>query len=61
MASVLKTFGPPKASVTAKLYEMVDGFFDCLNVRSKTEHLRKSKSFLAPYTSPDGRRYVFFH
>ena len=60
VASVLKTFGPPEASATAKLCEMVDGFFDCLNVRSRTEHIRKRKPFLAPYTSPGDRRYVFF-
>lgn len=60
VASVLKAFGPPEASATAKLCEMVDGFFDCLNVRSKTEHVVKRKPFLAPYTSPDDRRYGFF-
>ena len=27
-----------EAQGTAKLCEMVDGFFDCLNVRSLTEH-----------------------
>ena len=61
VASVLKTFGPLEASATAKLCEMVDGFFDCLNVRSRTEHVRKRKPFLAPYTSPGDRRYVFFY
>ena len=60
VASVLKTFGPPEASATAKLCEMVDGSFDCLNVRSRTEHIRKRKPFLAPYTSPGDRRYAFF-
>ena len=60
VASVLKTFGPPEASATAKLCEMVDGSFDCLNVRSRTEHIRKRKPFLAPYTSPGERRYAFF-
>ena len=59
VASVLKAFGPPEASATAKLCEMVDGFFDCLNVQSKTEHVVKRKPFLAPYTSPDDRRYGF--
>ena len=59
VASVLEMFGPPEASATAKLCEMVDGFFDCLNVRSKAEHVKR-KPFLAPYTSLDDRRYVFF-
>ena len=35
---------------------MVDNFFDCLNVRSSTEHKAKRKPFLAPYTSVEGRR-----
>lgn len=60
VANVLKAFGPPGASATAKLCEMVDGFFDCLNVRSTTEHVIKRKQFLAPYTSSDDIRYVFF-
>ena len=33
VAVVLKSFGPPEAAATAKFSEMVDGFFDCLNVR----------------------------
>ena len=58
VASVLKTFGPPEAAATAKLCEMVDAFFDCLNVRSVTEHQRKRKPFLAPYTSVNDERFV---
>ena len=60
VATVLKTFGPPEAAATAKLCEMIDGFFDCLNVRSTTEHQRKRKPFLAPYTSVDDERYAAF-
>ena len=56
VAAVLKTFGPPETAATAKLCEMVDSFFDCLNVRSTTEHQRKRKPFLAPYTSVDDER-----
>ena len=56
MAAVLKAFGPPEAAGTAKLCEMVNGFFDCLKVRSKTEHVRKRKPFLASYTSLQDER-----
>ena len=56
VAAVLKKFGPPETAATAKLCEMVDGFFDCLNVRSTTEHQRKRKPFLDPYTSVDDER-----
>ena len=58
VAAVLKAFGPPETAATAKLCEMVDSFFDCLNVRSRTEHVRKRKPYLAPYTSVNDRRYV---
>ena len=41
MAAVLKRFGPHEAAATARLCEMVDMFFYCLNVRSTTEYNRK--------------------
>lgn len=57
MAAVLKTFGPAEAAATSKFCEMVDGFSDCLNVRSTTEHQKKRKPFLAPYTSLEDERF----
>lgn len=36
---------------------MVDGFFDCLNVRSTTDCQKKQKLFLAPYTSLEDERF----
>lgn len=57
MAAVLKTFGPAEAAATSKFCEMVDGFFDYLNVRSTTEHQKKRKPFLAPYTSLEDERF----
>lgn len=58
VASVLKSFGPPEAAATAKLCEIVDKVFDCLNVCSTKEHRRKRKPFLAPYTSVNDQRYA---
>ena len=58
VAAVLQSFGPPEAAATAKFCKMVDGFFDCLNVRSTKEHERKRKPFLAPYTSLNDERFV---
>lgn len=58
VAAVLKSFGPAEAAATAKLCEMVDGFFDCLNVRSTSEHQKKRKPLLAPYTSLHDERFV---
>ena len=57
VAAVLKEFGPPEAVATAKLCEMMDTFFDCLNVRSTTEHQKKRKPFLAPYRCENDERY----
>jgi len=58
VAAVLQSFGPPEAAATAKFCKMVDGFFDCLNVRSTKEHERKRKPFLASYTSLNDERFV---
>ena len=59
VAAVVKSFGPPDATGTAKLCEMMDSYFDCLNVRSTTEHQRKRKPFLAPYRSVDDPRFLW--
>jgi hypothetical protein len=42
---------------TAKFCEMVNKFFDCLNVRSTTEHTKKRNESLAPYTSSEDSRF----
>ena len=38
---------------TAEFCDMMNGFFDCANVRSLTEHVQKNNSFVMPYQSPD--------
>ncbi len=40
------------AEETARFCEMMNRFFDCLNVQSTSEHTRKRNDFLAPYSSP---------
>jgi len=57
VAAVLKEFSTPDTAGTAKLCEMVESFFDCLNVRSTQGHQRKRKPFLAPYTSTTDERF----
>ena len=59
MSSVLTQFGPPEASATAEYCKMIDEFFDCLNVRSFNEHLRKRKPLLAPFTSIEDNCFQF--
>ena len=60
VAAVLKEFGPPEAAGTAKFALMMVKFFDCLNVRSDSEHKRKRKPYLAPYTSMVDERFFWF-
>lgn len=59
VAAVLRSFGTPDMQGTAKLCSMIDSFFDCLNVRSTTEHVRKRKPFLAPYTAVNDPRFTW--
>ena len=58
MALVLRRFFPDgDAEQTARFCEMVNKFFDCLNVRSTTEHIRKRNDFLEPYSSSDDKQF----
>ena len=59
MSSMLTQLGPAEASATAEYCKMIDQFFDCLNVRSLEEHLRKRKPLLAPFTSIEGNCFQF--
>ena len=56
VSQALQTFGPSKAGATATFCLMFDKFFDCLNVRNTTEHIRKAKPFLKPYESEHDER-----
>ena len=57
VSCTLQKFGPPDAQGTAKFCEMMDKFFDCLNVRNTREHAMKQKPALMPYTSTDDERF----
>ena len=46
---MLKYFGPAEAAATSKFCEMVDSFFDCLNVRSTS--IRGNESHFLPPTN----------
>ena len=47
----LGEYGPQEAKGTAKFCELMDTFFDCMNVRNCQEHIHKLKPFLKPYSS----------
>jgi hypothetical protein len=49
----LRESGDEDVSGAAELCDMMNGFFDCTNVRSLTEHTRKKNPFIMPYSSPN--------
>ena len=46
-----------EADETAWFCSMINSFFDCANVRSTTEFMRKRNDFIAPYQSSDDVRF----
>ncbi|CAB3977284.1 Hypothetical predicted protein [Paramuricea clavata] len=52
VAIALRESGKEDVTGTAQFCEMMNGFFDCTNVRSLIEHIRKNNSFIMPYKSP---------
>ena len=57
VAPVLREFCPAEAAATSEFCEMVNSFFDCFIVRTKTEHQKMRKAFLAPYTNLQDERF----
>lgn len=57
MSDALAYFKNPDTEETQKFVAMVDRFFDCLNVRSKTEWALKRKPDLKPYSTSDDDRF----
>ena len=51
MAKALRISVGPKAAGTAKFCEMLDKFFDCLNVKNLEEGRQKRNVFKSPYRS----------
>ena len=57
VAHILREYGPPEAAGTSKVCELMDQFFDCMNVQNCTEHKTKLKPFLKQYTSIEDERF----
>ena len=53
MASVLNHQGGNELSGTSKYCDIINQFFDCMNVRSVSEYIQKRKDKVAPYTAID--------
>ena len=59
MLVALFTFEAPESTATVEFCEMIDSFFDCLNVRSITEWRRKIKPFLEPYVNQNDAKFTW--
>lgn len=56
MAVALRQLLGDEASETSKLCGMMNKFFDCMNVRSVTEHRHKNNANVKPYTDVNDER-----
>ena len=57
MFSVLTNHGGNKLSGTSKYCDMIDQFFDCVNIQSVSEYIQRCKNKVAPYTAIVGNRF----
>jgi hypothetical protein len=56
VSKALEHYGDPDTAETQIFVLMMDKFFDCLNGRSPTAHIRLRKPNLKPYTDPCDER-----
>ena len=56
MSKALEFGGDPETAETSRFCSMFDKFFDCLNVRSKDECVKKQKPDRRPYKYKDDNR-----
>ncbi len=56
VSNALKLLGGEEASETANFVEMMDKFFDALNVHNYTHGLHARKQFQMPYISVKDKR-----
>ena len=59
MLVALSAFETPESTATVEFCEMIDSFFDCLNLRSLTEGRRKIKPFLEPYINQNDAKFTW--
>ena len=59
VAIALRETAKEDVTGTAEFCEMMNGFFDCTNVRSLTEHARKKNAFIKPYESAEDERLTW--
>lgn len=56
VSKALKLTGGMEATETARFVEMMDKFFDTMNVRNYTQGVHKRKRFQMPYTTSKDMR-----
>lgn len=59
VAVALKESDDEEVLGTAKFCQMMNGFFDCTNVRSTTEYVQKRNELIKPYSSCDDPRLAW--
>ena len=53
VAIALRKIAKEDVTGAAEFCKMMNGFFDCTNVRSLTKHVRKNNAFIKPYESAE--------
>ena len=56
VAIALEESGKEEVTGSAQFCRMLNDFFDCSNVRSPTEHIRKINYLIKPYESPNDKK-----
>ena len=59
VAIALRETGKEDVTGTAVFCEMLNGFYDCANVRSLTDHVRKKNAFIKPNESGEDERLTW--
>ena len=59
VAIALRETAKEDVTGTAEFCEMMNGFFDCTNVRSLTAHVRKKNAFIKPYEFAEDERLTW--
>lgn len=53
----IRIFGNMRTLQTANYCKIFDSYFECLKVRSVSEHVRQRKPFLAPFTTENNEHF----
>ncbi len=56
MSKALNLTGGPEVAETARFVDLMDKFFDALNVSNYTNGIKKRKEFQLPYLSAEDKR-----